>query len=635
VIEQRVPSASSRRTSEPSRARNGPLLGISRISLVALLFFVGLALITAVFGWRISRYSPLQRIADASAATPGAEFSGQPTFAWRGAIHVHSTYSDGAGSVEDVIEAAKDAGLDFLILSDHNPLGKSARPLAGWHDDLLLIVGEEISTYEGHILAVGLQPHRYQMAPRARAALTDIEELGGWGWIAHPFHPDESWEAGWAGVLGVELINLAESWARAPMTLRLAVAASYPFDSDYALLRVLSNGLPALSLWDSRTSLTHRTDSRWPRPLIGIAAADAHGPVAWPFPLPTYADTLSAVQTLVWLDIPPVSGPYDAEAAVLSALRRGRATAVVSAIGDAGGFAYEARATMADRVAWAGDMAAWEQGPWRLRASVDVAGDVEIVCLRDGEPVSSVSGAMLEYTPELPGTYRIEVHRLTGPQAGRGANIPWIISNPIYLWPAQARRAALLQRVPPLPAPRSRSRLHTSRRWRVESSDNVSGELNTDGDRPVWTFELPAFGGDNTYAALAWRPRQVQDWSERNGLVADIESSEEMRLIVEIRAETESGATMSWHRSVRTGKGQQPLALPWSEWRQRRDDPRSGYLSSSGEGLDALSDEGPAREDLRRVTGLFLIVTPEILVPGDREEITIREIAVYGGEEYR
>jgi hypothetical protein len=632
VIEPRVPSASSHRTTERSRSRATPAAGISRISVAAAILLVGLSLITAVCGWRISRYAPLQRVGGGSAASAAAIGGGQPVFAWRGAIHVHSTYSDGAGSVEDVIEAAKEAGLDFLVLSDHNPLGKSARPMSGWHDDLLLIVGEEISTYQGHILAVGLRPHRYQLAPSAHAALSDIEELGGWGWVAHPFHPDESWRGGRARLLGIELINLAESWARAPMTLRLAIAASYPFDSDYALLRMLSSGLPALSLWDSSTSLATREDSRWPRPLVGIAAADAHGPVAWPFPLPTYADTLAAVQTLVWLDIPPVSGPYDAEGAVLSALRRGRATAVVSAIGDARGFAYEARSTTANQVAWAGDMAEWEKGPWKLHAGVDVAGDVEVVCLRDGVPVHSVTGPALEYVPEQPGTYRIEVYRLTGPQIGGDGNIPWIISNPIYLWPAAARRAAVLHRVPPLPAPRSQSRLHTSRRWRVESSDDVSSELDTDGEQPVWTFELPAVGGDDTYAALAWRPREARDWSERSGLVANLQSEGEMRLIVEIRAETASGDTVSWHQSVRAGEGRQSVALPWSQWRQRRSDPRSGSLSRSGEGLDALSDEGPTREDLRRVTGLFFIVTPEILEPGGREEVTIREIGVYGGE---
>jgi hypothetical protein len=632
VIEPRAPFASSRHTRQPNRTAPAPTSGISRISVVALVLVVGLLLISAFCAQRVAAYRPLQRSASSGQQVEAAHGGGeQPAYAWRGAVHVHSTRSDGAGSVEDVIEAAQEAGLDFLILSDHNPLGEGARPQGGWYDDLLLIVGEEISTYDGHILAVGIPPHRYQLAPGARAAIGDIEELGGWGWIAHPHHPDELWQAGWAGLDGVELINLAEAWARTPWSRRLAIAAAYPFSSDYALLRILSAGLPSLAVWDSRISLSPREDGRWPRPLVGIGAADAHGPIAWPAPLPRYADALSAVQTIVWLDIPPVSGPYDAEGAVLDALRHGRAAAVVSAIGDAGGFVYEARAPEADLVAQSGDLAPWEEGPWTLRAGVDVAGDISIVCLRDGLPVHTAAGSTLEYTPSQPGTYRIEVHRLDGPQTGPNGNIPWVISNPIYLWPRAARRAAVLRRVPPLPAPTVSDRLHSWRRWRAESSDDVSSVLDTDGERPEWSFELPEERTDETYTALAWRPRAPEDWSERDGLVFRLEAADEMRFVVELRAETADGETVSWYNSVKLDNERRTLVLPWFQWRQRSVDPRTASRLRRGYGLRALAGNAPAPEDLRRVTGLFLVVTPEILEPGSSERVTVREVGLYGG----
>jgi len=634
VIEPKAPFASSRRTSRPSRDAPAPASGSSRIAVVALILVVGLFLVSAFCARRVSAYRPLQRIGSTGEQVVGAEGGReQPTYAWRGSIHVHSTHSDGAGSVEEVIAAAQEAGLDFLILSDHNPLGNKARPQGGWYDDLLLIVGEEISTYEGHVLAVGVPPHRYQLAPGARSAITDIEELGGWGWVAHPLHPEELWTAGWAGLVGIEVINLAEAWARTSVGRRLAIAAAYPFNSDYALLRMLSSGLPALSLWDSHINLSPRNEARWPRPLVGIGAVDAHGPIAWPFPLPTYADAMSAVQTIVWLDNPPVSGPYDAEGAVLGALRQGRAAAVISAIGDAGGFVYDAHAPASGLVARSGDMVPWEEGPWTLRASVDVASGVSIVCLRDGMPVHSVTGPALEYTADRPGTYRIEVHRLNGPHVDPGGNTPWVISNPIYLWPHAARRAAVLHRVPPLPAPRTSERLHSWRRWRVENSDDVSSELNTERERPEWSFALPAVGSDETYAALAWRPRAPENWSQRGGLVLQLEAAEAMRLIVEVRAETASGDTVSWYSSVKLDNEQRKLALPWFQWRQRYADPRTASRLRSGYGLRALSGRGPTPEDLRRVTGLFLIATPETLEPGSDERITVREVGLYGGSD--
>ena len=39
-----------------------------------------------------------------------------------GAIHVHTTYSDGSGTVPEVAAAAQEAGLAFVILSDHDTL---------------------------------------------------------------------------------------------------------------------------------------------------------------------------------------------------------------------------------------------------------------------------------------------------------------------------------------------------------------------------------------------------------------------------------------------------------------------------------------------------------------------------------
>ena len=46
-----------------------------------------------------------------------------------GVVHVHTTHSDGDGTVGDVLEAAKAADLDFVIITDHNTF--DAKPLEG------------------------------------------------------------------------------------------------------------------------------------------------------------------------------------------------------------------------------------------------------------------------------------------------------------------------------------------------------------------------------------------------------------------------------------------------------------------------------------------------------------------------
>src|SRR5688500_14532422 len=67
---------------------------------------------------------------------------------WRelsGAVHIHSTYSDGAGDIPTVMDAAKEAGVDFVLLTDHN----TQQPLRdGWEarypDTPLLLIGTEV-----------------------------------------------------------------------------------------------------------------------------------------------------------------------------------------------------------------------------------------------------------------------------------------------------------------------------------------------------------------------------------------------------------------------------------------------------------------------------------------------------------
>ncbi len=90
---------------------------------------------------------------------------------WRdlaGALHIHSTYSDGASDVPTVMEAAKEVGVDFLLLTDHN----TQQPLRdGWEaryeEKPLLLIGTEVTVEQGaFLLALDMSPNweptRYQ-----------------------------------------------------------------------------------------------------------------------------------------------------------------------------------------------------------------------------------------------------------------------------------------------------------------------------------------------------------------------------------------------------------------------------------------------------------------------------------------
>src|SRR5512136_1337895 len=86
----------------------------------------GLCLLASLAAGRLALWRPL-----GLAGSPPAD--GLVRLA--GAVHVHTTYSDGGGTPQEVIDAAQSLGLDFLAITDHNNV--DAKPLEGYHGHLL------------------------------------------------------------------------------------------------------------------------------------------------------------------------------------------------------------------------------------------------------------------------------------------------------------------------------------------------------------------------------------------------------------------------------------------------------------------------------------------------------------------
>jgi predicted metal-dependent phosphoesterase TrpH len=109
----------------------------------------------------------------------------------RADLHVHSTWSDGAQSPEAIVRAA--AGrVDVVALTDHDEIRGAcrARAFAAEHPDLGVdvVIGEEVSTLNGHLIGLWLQ----ERVPPGLSALRTIELIhaqGGVAVAAHPFHP--------------------------------------------------------------------------------------------------------------------------------------------------------------------------------------------------------------------------------------------------------------------------------------------------------------------------------------------------------------------------------------------------------------------------------------------------------------
>jgi len=578
-------------------------------------------LVSVAAGWavvRVASYAP------APAPAARADRLGYP---WRGVFHVHSTASDGSGTVDEIMAAAARAGLDFVVLTDHN-VRAAERPPSAWYGDVLLIVAEEISTEEGHLLALQVPPHRYRFGPTARQALADIRREGGWALIAHADHAWQQWRGGQAGSEGLEVVNLAAAWSRQTGGSRAVTIGESLVDGDAAALRLLGYRWPTLQRWDARTAL-HNEAGILPRRLVAIAAADAHGPFLGP--VPSYGDTLGALATLVFSDRSPqqerAAGDVAAtERRLMAALRAGRAAVVTTALGEVAAFSFVAETTAGG--VRMGDIAAFESGPWHLQVLFDAGEPGEIVLLRDGEVVQRAAGRRLEAVAEDPGTYRVEVYRdaVEGRDAG---GPPWLVSNPIYVWPAMARAAARVRPVPPLPAPPVTRDLLPEARFAADGRGVVANAVEA-GSVPRWRFEMARPSTFDAFAAMAWRPDTPLDWSDAEGIVIELHARRPLRVNLEVRAFGADGETGSWAHSVLALPDSEAVAIPWSGFREPWSEDLSAAQVADPRSAEAAFPRSPEAADLTRVNGLFLVVTPLLLQDGESAELELRRLGLYG-----
>jgi hypothetical protein len=114
---------------------------------------------------------------------------------YRGDCHVHSVYSDGKLTPEQLAAAAGAAGLDFIATTEHNTSEGHAAWAAHAGEDLLVILGEEVTTLTGHWLALGLRPRQlvswdYRVRDEVIGEQMDaVHAVGGLCVVAHPHAP--------------------------------------------------------------------------------------------------------------------------------------------------------------------------------------------------------------------------------------------------------------------------------------------------------------------------------------------------------------------------------------------------------------------------------------------------------------
>jgi hypothetical protein len=341
-------------------------------------------------------------------------------------VHLHSVYSDGTGTVRQIVRAARRAGADVVLLTDHDTLEAKRRGEEGWHDGVLLLVGEEVSPRRrDHYLAFGIEEEIDHEGLDAASICESVRAAGGFGFAAHPFSRGSMRfkRAGKGmpfGGLDCDALHGIELWSFVTDTGEQLENVRQMLRFLAAPGRVLEHP-PARNLreWE-RLCRGRRT--------VAIGGLDVHqfglriGPFV-PFRLMAYHRSFRHLRTHVLCERAPTGELDHDRDQVYAALRAGRCYLAVDSIAPARGFHFWAEGP--DRELPMGSEA--PARPFTLRARVPKPARLRL--LRDGELVESAENATdLARRVRGPGVYRVEAQRRR-----HGRVRTWVISNPIYL----------------------------------------------------------------------------------------------------------------------------------------------------------------------------------------------------------
>jgi hypothetical protein len=545
---------------------------------------------------------------------------------WHGAVHVHTVASgDASGTVGEIAEEAKAVGLDFVVISDHIRSGRaeeSRRPR--WVDGVLIIFAEETNLDDGHLLAIGTQPHRYTMGPTARQAISDIRWLNGTAIVAHPVATRNSWQGRYNNVGGIEIPNLAGAVERlmngswGPL---VKATLAYPASAAATLLMALSEVPASLAMWDELTALDAMP---WPRRLSIVGGVDAHGPQV--LGMPTYQQAMSALTMTLWLDRSHDElADGDARVAVSrveAALGRGHSAVIVSAAGSAPGFEFMVRRATAGaggRAFGPGQAVAVADSEWSFTAGLGGPGNYRIELVRDGVPIASREGNELEYSTVQAGTYRVQVFRTDGPPgAGRDGATPWILSNPIYLWPRRVIVEAKRFIVPPLPGPPVTESLLAQPGWAAEADSLSMSAMGPLAEGLRWQIRIPRQEQRDIHSAVVWRPDGTRDWSRYKGLSLRLANEREWRVALQLWTRDRAGRQTTWEHVVAVLPPTSSTGVVWSSFRRL------------GSGDGGVVEGTLGADELASIAGMALLVTPYLMRPGTETSIDVLEFGLFG-----
>ena len=356
-------------------------------------------------------------------------------FEYRGHLHIHTAYSDGAKLHADIAREAIAAGLDFLIITDHNLWVDGVE---GYYGDektgrVLLLTGEEVHDVRrdpqgNHCLVFGAEKEMSPYAADPQGLMDAVNEAGGFCFLAHPFEVGspllggdslaplnwENWEI--SGYAGLEIWNYMSEFVGHLTNKAAAIRAAY-HPEQY----ITGPYSRTMEKWDQLLASGRRVSC--------IGGGDVHagtytlGP--WKRQLFPYKFHFTTLNTHVATS-KPLTGDFENDKSlILTALREGNSWVGYDAAGDTAGFHFSAQALK--QQANMGEVLTPRRGHTTFQITVPRPAHIRLI--HNGQVIAeTVNQPHLLHQSEESGAFRVEAFcRYAGRKRG------WIYSNPIYV----------------------------------------------------------------------------------------------------------------------------------------------------------------------------------------------------------
>jgi hypothetical protein len=508
----------------------------------------------------------------------------------RGAFHIHTIQSDGALDREEIALAASRAGLHFAIFTDHGDGTRPPKPPEYLHG-VLCIEGVEVSTNQGHYVALGLTTAApYPLGGDADAVAEDVTRLGGFGIAAHPSSPraELAWSDWNVPIDGIEWLNADTQWRDESKAALTRALLGYLTRPGGALASLLDRPEAALSKLDELAARRH---------VVAVAGHDAHGGFGEEngargrrLHLPSYEAAFRTFSVNVQVDEALKGTALDDAGAVLDAIRRGRVFTAIDAI--ASPATLDFRAIDGNATAVVGDVLSDDGHDVTLLARAAMPAGASLVLLHNGSVVRENSSSSVQYSTRSPGSYRVEVRV---PGAPGTPPIPWIVSSPIFRFAVSRADAS------PAPLPETLVRAIAAEEWHLEKGGGTTAAFSLSSAGVTLTYRLGT--NPSPYAALA-----ADLPSETGGGFTHVgfkgRASKPMRISTQLRFSADGA--IRWRRPVYLATGQSSFTFDASTFR--------------------AADRPGNMPDTSRASSVLFVIDTTNAMPGDEGSFTIQGV---------